>query len=313
VFRNVLGRLKEGLSKTKTGLVRRVESLLSASPALDEDFFLELEEILIGADVGVEASIAMVEEMREAVKRKEVRSSEDVMKNLREQIEETLTVEGTGLRQEAGLPTIILVVGVNGVGKTTTIAKLAHILKEEGKRVLLAAADTFRAAAIDQLKVWSQRLNVDVVSHQPGSDPAAVVFDALQALRARSLDVLIVDTAGRLHTKANLMAELEKIQRVIKREYPEAPLEVLLVLDATTGQNALAQARVFQEAVALTGIVLTKLDGTAKGGIIIPICRELQVPVKYIGLGEGLTDLQEFSPPAFVEALFAEREAVNIQ
>jgi fused signal recognition particle receptor len=231
------------------------------------------------------------------------------MKKLREQIEEALTAEGIALRQKEGLPTIILVVGVNGVGKTTTIAKLAHIIQGEGKRVLLAAADTFRAAAIDQLRIWSQRLNVDVVSHQPGSDPAAVVFDALQALRARSLDVLIVDTAGRLHTKANLMAELQKIQRIIKREYPEAPLEVLLVLDATTGQNALAQARVFQEAVDLTGIVLTKLDGTAKGGIIIPISRELKVPVKYIGLGEGLTDLQKFSAPAFVAALFEQKDA----
>ncbi|HHW91179.1 MAG TPA: signal recognition particle-docking protein FtsY [Firmicutes bacterium] len=304
-----MGRLKEGLNKTKMGLVRRVESLLSASPALDEDFFTELEEVLIGADVGAETSIKIVDEMREAVKRGEVRSSEDIMKKLREQIEEALTAEGIALRQKEGLPTIILVVGVNGVGKTTTIAKLAHIIQGEGKRVLLAAADTFRAAAIDQLRIWSQRLNVDVVSHQPGSDPAAVVFDALQALRARSLDVLIVDTAGRLHTKANLMAELQKIQRIIKREYPEAPLEVLLVLDATTGQNALAQARVFQEAVDLTGIVLTKLDGTAKGGIIIPISRELKVPVKYIGLGEGLTDLQKFSAPAFVAALFEQKDA----
>lgn len=309
MFGNVLGRLKEGLNKTKMGLVRRVESLLSASPALDEDFFTELEEVLIGADVGAETSIKIVDEMREAVKRGEVRSSEDIMKKLREQIEEALTAEGIALRQKEGLPTIILVVGVNGVGKTTTIAKLAHIIQGEGKRVLLAAADTFRAAAIDQLRIWSQRLNVDVVSHQPGSDPAAVVFDALQALRARSLDVLIVDTAGRLHTKANLMAELQKIQRIIKREYPEAPLEVLLVLDATTGQNALAQARVFQEAVDLTGIVLTKLDGTAKGGIIIPISRELKVPVKYIGLGEGLTDLQKFSAPAFVAALFEQKDA----
>lgn len=304
MLQNLFARLKLGLSKTRAGLVQKVESLLAGTPRLDEKFFEELEEILIGADVGVKPAMRLVDGLREAVQKGEVDTAEAVLGRLRTQVEAALDLGDIGLAQVAGLPTIVLVVGVNGVGKTTTIAKLAYHLQRQGKRVLLAAADTFRAAAIDQLRVWAQRLNVDLICQQPGSDPAAVVYDALRALRARRLDVLIIDTAGRLHTKSNLMEELKKIRRVIKQEYPEAPLETLLVLDATIGQNALAQARVFQEAVELTGIVLTKLDGTAKGGIIIPICQELKIPVKYIGLGEGLADLQEFSPGDFVSALF---------
>lgn len=306
---NLLAQLSFRLKKTKTGLVNKIESLISGSSGLDESFFADMEEILIMADVGVEASLGFVESIRKKVQIGEIQSGKELIEQLKKQIEESLTFENSGPIGIANIPTVILVVGVNGVGKTTSIAKLANKLKEKRKRVLLAAADTFRAAAIDQLKAWAQRLRIDIISHRPNSDPAAVVFDALQALRARRLDVLIVDTAGRLHTKANLMAELEKIQRIIKREYPEALLEILLVLDATTGQNALAQARVFQKALDLTGLILTKLDGTAKGGIIIPISQELGIPVKYIGLGEDIGDLQEFSPSTFVTALFANADS----
>ena len=302
---NLLARLGSGLKKTKTSLVRRIENLISGSSGLDADFFAEMEEILIMADVGVETSLALVDNIRREAQVGKIHSGEEVLDLLKKQIAKSLTIEKSQPVERTDKPTILLVVGVNGVGKTTTIAKLANKFNKEGKRVLLAAADTFRAAAIDQLNTWAQRLNLDIISHQPGADPAAVVFDALQALRARRLDMLIVDTAGRLHTKVNLMAELEKIQRIITREYPEASLETLLVLDATTGQNALAQVRVFQQTLNLSGIVLTKLDGTAKGGIIIPISREVGVPVKYIGIGEGLEDLHRFSPTAFVTALFA--------
>jgi len=304
VFGNVLGRLKEGLNKTKMGLVRRVESLLSASPALDEDFFTELEEVLIGADVGAETSIKIVDEMREAVKRGEVRSSEDIMKKLREQIEEALTAEGIALRQKEGLPTIILVVGVNGVGKTTTIGKLAHYFKGEGRNVLLGAADTFRAAAIDQLEIWGHRVGVPVIRHSEGADPAAVAFDSLQAARARNMDVVIIDTAGRLHTKSNLMDELKKVHRVLNREMPGAPHEVLLVVDATTGQNAISQASLFKDAVGVTGIALTKLDGTAKGGVVLAVKQALDIPIKLIGVGEGIDDLRPFNAKDFLDALF---------
>jgi fused signal recognition particle receptor len=310
VLGSMFNRLKSGLQKTKVGFVQKVKNLLRGNPELNEELFAELEEILISADVGASTSIGLVEKLQKAVDMGELKTSEDVLAKMRSEIESMLAVEqGFKPNEARGVPTIIFVVGVNGVGKTTTIAKLSHRLQSQGQRVLLAAGDTFRAAAIEQLREWAKRLNVDVISQQTGSDPAAVVYDAIQALKARKLDVLIIDTAGRLHTKSNLMEELKKMYRIIKRECPQCPVETLLVLDATTGQNGLAQARVFQEAVELTGVVLTKLDGTAKGGIVIPICKELGVPVKYIGLGEGLADLQEFSPAEFVEALFAETTA----
>lgn len=302
---NFLAQLSFKLKKTKASLVNRIAGLLTGRPGLDKDLFAEMEEILIEADIGVKTSLELVESIRKKTQTGEIHSGKEVIEELKKQIKKSLTPVKSEPPGIANLPTVILLVGVNGVGKTTTIAKLAYKFKGEGKRILLAAADTFRAAAIDQLNTWAQQLDIDIISHRPGSDPTAVVFDALEALQARSLDVLIVDTAGRLHTKTNLMAELEKMQRIIMREYPEAVLEILLVLDATTGQNALVQAQVFQKALNLTGIILTKLDGTAKGGIIVPISQELGVPVKYIGVGEDIGDLHEFSPPAFVTALFA--------
>lgn len=301
----LFSRLKEGLSKTRQGLVGKVEELFTGRKRIDEELYEELEEVLIQADVGAETSFQLVESLRQEVKERKVDDTSQLTDILKEKVEEILEAKDAQLNWQAGNLTVILVVGVNGVGKTTTIGKLANKFKSEGKRVLLAAGDTFRAAAIDQLEIWGTRVGADVIKHQEGSDPAAVAFDALQAARSRKVDVLIIDTAGRLHNKTNLMEELRKVTRVLGREMPGAPHEVLLVLDATTGQNALSQAKLFGEVAGVTGIVLTKLDGTARGGVIIGIKNELQVPVKFIGIGEGMDDLREFEPKDFSEALFA--------
>ncbi len=298
-------RLKESLSKTRQGFIEKVSQLVAIRGSIDEELFEELEEILIQADVGVAATQRIIDEIRQTIKKKKISDATEVKRLLRQKMTEMLG-EAVPLSLSATPPTVFLVVGVNGVGKTTTIGKLANRFRKEGKKVLLAAADTFRAAAIEQLEIWSERTNSDLVKHQAGSDPAAVVFDALQAARRRGSDVVIVDTAGRLHTKVNLMEELRKIRRVIERELPGAPHEVLLVVDATTGQNALRQAELFKDAVGVTGIILTKLDGTAKGGIVLAIKEELKIPVKLVGIGEKIDDLKEFDGNEFVAALFGE-------
>jgi len=298
-----LGRLRAGLAKTRQALTARVDDLLGRG--IDPSFYDELEELLIQADLGVPGTEAVIARLRERA-RTDARTPE----SLRRALVEILTGE---LGEAAPLtltppPGVVVILGTNGSGKTTTMGKLAARLKGEGKKVLLAAGDTFRAAAIDQLEVWAQRVGVDLVRHNPGADPSAVVYDAAQAARARHADVLIVDTAGRLHTKANLMEELKKVDRVLRRELPGSPVEALLVLDATTGQNGIIQARQFKAALPLTGIVLTKLDGTARGGVVVAISRELGLPVKFVGVGEGLDDLQPFDPRAFAAALFAAGE-----
>ncbi len=280
----------------------KLELLMNSFTKIDEDFFDELEETLILSDIGAETSMEICDKLRQAVKRTGATDPADVKKLLREIIAEMLT-GGNELRLDTK-PSVIMVIGVNGAGKTTTIGKLAANLKSQGKKVIVAAADTFRAAAIDQLNVWTDRAGVDIIKHSEGSDPAAVVFDALSAAKARGADVVLCDTAGRLHNKKNLMEELKKIARVISREVPDASVETLLVLDATTGQNAVNQAKLFSESAEITGIVLTKLDGTAKGGIIIPIKNELGIPVKLVGVGEKIDDLQPFSPEDYVQALF---------
>jgi len=297
-------RLKSGLSRTREGLVGRITSIVTGAGRIDEDLYDELEETLIQADVGVETSLHLVEHLRKAVARERISDPEQLPGLLKDRIREIMGQETAPLNLQSGGLTVMMVVGVNGVGKTTTIGKLAQQLKEEGRRVLLAAGDTFRAAAIDQLEVWGQRTGVDVIRHQEGADPAAVAFDAIAAARSRGADVVIVDTAGRLHTKSNLMEELKKVRRVIDREVPGAPHETLLVLDATTGQNAVQQAKAFSSAVDVSGIVLTTLDSTAKGGVVIAIARELNIPVKIIGIGEKAEDLRPFNPGEFVDALF---------
>jgi len=299
-------KLKAGLAKTRESFVSKVNSLVTGRQHIDEEFYEELEEILIQSDVGVETSLSLVERVRKAAKERKASSGEEVKEILKEEIQQMLAVGDPALNLQPGNLTVILVVGVNGAGKTTTIGKLAAGFTREGKKVVLAAADTFRAAAIDQLEVWAQRAGAQLIKHQEGSDPAAVAFDGLQAARARGADVLLVDTAGRLQNKKNLMHELNKIVRVLQREIPEAPHEVLLVIDATTGQNALSQALIFKETANVTGIVLTKLDGTAKGGVIIPVADQMRIPVKYVGVGEGIDDLKPFKAEEFVEALFAE-------
>ncbi|ANY69701.1 signal recognition particle-docking protein FtsY [Paenibacillus sp. BIHB 4019] len=299
---------KEGLTKTRTAFVEKVEELITRRKKIDEEFYEELEEILIGADVGVNTVMKLIDELRAEVKKRKIEDAADLQPVLSEKLVELLKGddnEKTALRMSDSGITVILFVGVNGVGKTTTIGKLAHKYKNEGKSVLLAAGDTFRAGAIEQLEVWGQRVGVDVIKQQSGSDPAAVMFDAVQAAKQRGVDILLCDTAGRLQNKSNLMEELNKIFRVIQREIPDAPHEVLLVLDATTGQNALSQAKLFGEKSGVTGLVLTKLDGTAKGGIVIAIRNELNLPVKLVGLGEKMTDLQQFDSEQFVHALFA--------
>lgn len=301
-----LKRLKEGLSKTKGGLINKVTDLISLNKEIDEDFYEELEEILIGADVGVNTSLQIVESLRDKVKERKIKKADEVKELLKEELAKIVEGKSQGLNLNEHQPAVIMVVGVNGVGKTTTIGKLAFKFKEEGKKVLLAAGDTFRAAAIEQLEVWANRSGSGFIKHQQGSDPAAVAFDAIQAAKSRGTDVVIIDTAGRLQTKVNLMQELQKVKRVIQKEIPDAPHETLLVLDATTGQNAISQAKLFDETVNLSGIVLTKLDGTAKGGVVFGICSEMEIPVKFIGIGERIEDLREFNPENFVEALFDE-------
>ena len=302
--KGIFERFKLGLSKTRQNIGGKIDSLIKRTRKLDEDFFEELEEILIQADVGMDTSLALVEKVRSAVKKQKINDPLQVTELLQAAIAEVMGTEQVPLHIGTDKPAIILVVGVNGAGKTTTIAKLAYKYKQEKKKVVLAAGDTFRAAAIDQLQIWADRTGVELIKHQEGADPGAVVFDAISAARARKADLLIIDTAGRLQNKTNLMKEISKIRKVIEKEMPTAPHEVLLVLDATTGQNAISQARIFSEATGVSGIVLTKLDGTAKGGIVIAVARELGIPVKLVGIGEGMEDLREFSPEIFARALF---------
>lgn len=299
-----LETLKTGLHKTRSNFTDRIVELVTGSTHIDDDFYDELEMILISADVGTKTTAKLLDAIREAAKKGEIKDPSEVLPFLKKYMVEMLTDDGQRTRIGAK-PTVILVVGVNGVGKTTTIGKLANYYTLFKYKVVLAAADTFRAAAAEQLKIWGQRSGVDVIAHGEGADPAAVVYDGVQAAIARKADVLFIDTAGRLHNKSNLMNELEKIHRVIKREIPDAPHETFLVLDATTGQNAIAQAKVFAETAQVTGVVLTKLDGTAKGGVVVAIKEELGLPVKWIGCGEGIMDFRPFEPEKFVEALFA--------
>ena len=296
-------RLKDGLQKTRKNFTERIEFLVGMSAEIDDDFLDELEMILLSADVGAKTTEKLIEAVRQAARKKEIKGTEDVVPFLKKYLTQMLTEEGQRTRI-SGTPTVILVVGVNGVGKTTTIGKLANYFHLLNYKVMIAAADTFRAAASEQLEIWGKRAGCDVIKHAEGADPAAVVFDAMKAAIARKADILFIDTAGRLHNKANLMNELEKIHRVIKREIPEAPHETFLVLDATTGQNAITQAKVFTETANVTGVVLTKLDGTAKGGVVIAIREELGLPVKWIGVGEGIMDFRPFEPEKFVDALF---------
>ena len=297
-------KLKEGLKKTKDSFVGKVELLVNSFTKIDEDFFEELEETLIMSDIGAVTSSDICDKLRAEVKRTGTTDPGEVKKLLKGIIADML--RGNNSLDLSTKPSVILVIGVNGAGKTTTIGKLSANLKAEGKKVVVAAADTFRAAAIDQLNVWTDRAGVDIVKHAEGSDPAAVVFDSCSAAKARNADVLIIDTAGRLHNKKNLMDELRKIARIINQQLPESSIETLLVLDATTGQNAVNQARLFKEVCEITGIVLTKLDGTAKGGIIIPIKNELDIPVKLVGVGEKIEDLQNFVPDDYAKILFSE-------
>jgi fused signal recognition particle receptor len=297
-------RLKDGLFKTRKNITDKINDVLSNFKSVDEELFEELEEILITSDVGVSTTLKILENLRKSVKEKNVKDPADVKDLLKQEI---LNIMGeSGEKLAINTPVVILVIGVNGVGKTTSIGKIASRMKKSGKKVVIAAADTFRAAAIDQLEIWGSRIGVEVIKHQEGSDPAAVIFDAVNSAKSKKADVLICDTAGRLHNKKNLMEELKKISRVIEREYPEAHKETLLVLDATTGQNAISQAKLFKEVADINGLVLTKLDGTAKGGIIIAIKAELDIPVKLIGVGEKVNDLQDFVASDFVDALFEE-------
>ena len=296
-------RLKQGLSKAKQGITDRVEQVLKSYTKVDDELIEEIEEILITADVGVETTMDIIDKLTDAIKTKKITDPKDVKGELKLIIEEILTNDNSTLDVRHS-PSIIVMVGVNGVGKTTTIGKLAARYKKEGKKVLIAAGDTFRAAAIDQLEVWANRSGVDIIKHQEGADPGAVIFDSIKAAKARNTDLLICDTAGRLHNKSNLMNELSKVFKIIDREYPEAKREVLLVVDATTGQNAVSQAKSFKQVCDITGIVLTKLDGTAKGGVVLAVKSEVDVPVKLIGVGEKMEDLQDFDAKAFSEALF---------
>lgn len=301
-------KYKEGLEKTRTGFTSRINDLVAKYRKVDEDFFEELEEVLLQADVGFETVLELMDDLRFEVQRKNVRDTSNVQSVISEKLVEIYQAGDAELNEITfadGL-TVILMVGVNGVGKTTTIGKLAHRLKNEGKSVMLAAGDTFRAGAIEQLDVWGERVGVDVIKQAAGSDPAAVMYDAVRSAKSRGVDVLICDTAGRLQNKVNLMNELQKVHRVISREVPGAPHEVLLALDATTGQNAMIQAQMFKEVTEVTGIVLTKLDGTAKGGIVLAIRNKLKIPVKFVGLGEKMDDLQPFDPQKYVYGLFAE-------
>ncbi len=302
----IFQRLRRGLAKTQGLLVGGVDDLLRPGRGLDEALYEELEEVLIAADVGVAAAQRLIEGVRREVKKKGITDASEVLPLLRHEVlgilqphEAPLAIEGGGRD-----PFVVMVIGVNGVGKTTTIGKLAHRFNSHGKKVVIAAADTFRAAAIEQLEIWSQRAGADFVKHGSGADPSAVAFDAVKAAQARKYPLVLIDTAGRLHTKENLMDELKKVKRIVGRELPGAPHEILLVLDATTGQNAIAQVRTFHEALEVSGIALTKLDGTAKGGIIVAIAQELGIPLRLVGVGEGIEDLQDFRAEIFCDALF---------
>ncbi|OCA89654.1 MULTISPECIES: signal recognition particle-docking protein FtsY [unclassified Bacillus (in: firmicutes)] len=302
-------KFKQGLTKTRNSFSEKVNDLVARYREVDEDFFEELEDVMIQADIGVETVMELIDKLKFEVKRRNIKDTKDVRSVISEKLVEIYQAgeeKSNAVNIQEDQLTVILFVGVNGVGKTTTIGKLAHKYKSEGKKVLLAAGDTFRAGAIEQLEVWGNRVGVEVIKQGAGSDPAAVMFDAVQAAKSRKADILLCDTAGRLQNKVNLMKELEKVKKVIEREVPGAPHEVLLVLDATTGQNALIQTKTFKEATDVSGIVLTKLDGTAKGGIVIAIRNELGIPVKFAGLGEQMDDLQEFDAEQFVYGLFAE-------
>ena len=301
------GRLVEGLAKTRNNIVSGIDSIFSGFSAIDDDFYEEIEETLIMGDLGIETTMSIVENLRRQVKERGIKEPEECKELLIESIKAEMDL-GENAYEFENRTSVVLVIGVNGVGKTTSVGKLAGQLKDSGRKVVLAAADTFRAAAIEQLTEWANRAGVDIIAQQEGSDPAAVIYDAVNAAKSRNADVLICDTAGRLHNKKNLMEELKKINRIIDREYPEAYRETLVVLDGTTGQNALAQARQFMEVAQVTGIILTKLDGTAKGGIAVAIQSELGIPVKYIGIGEKIDDLQKFNADDFVNALFRTEE-----
>lgn len=296
-------RLKSGLKKTRENITQKVDELLILFGKIDEDLFDELEEILITSDIGVETTVKIIEKLKERVKKEKITNVLEVKKILKEEVALILGVEKEELKLNTK-PSVIIVIGVNGAGKTTSIGKICNVLKHQGKKVMVAAGDTFRAAAIDQLEIWAARAGVEIIRHAEGADPSAVIYDAIAAAKARGYDVVVCDTAGRLHTKKNLMEELKKIFRVIHRELPNADIETLLVLDATTGQNAVSQAKNFTEVAGVTGLVLTKLDGTAKGGIVVSIKSELNIPVKFIGVGEHIDELQPFDPKEFIEALF---------
>jgi fused signal recognition particle receptor len=301
-----LERLKQGLSKTHQGFVEKIDQLFQGRKTIDQDLLDELEGLLFEADLGVKTSSLLLEGVRQGLKRGDLQEPVKVKEFIKQEIlrilasgEKPLSIDFSQTR-----PFVMMVVGVNGGGKTTTIGKIAHLYSSQGKKVLVGAADTFRAAAVEQLEIWANRVGADVVKQSKGSDPSAVAFDSIHAAKAREIDLVFIDTAGRLHTKVNLMEELKKVKRIIGRECPGAPHEILLVLDATTGQNAISQAKLFHEAIGITGIALTKLDGTAKGGIIIGITEELKIPIRYIGVGEGIDDLKEFNATEFVQALF---------
>lgn len=301
-----LDRMKEAVSRTRENLAERIEDAVSFTKEIDRNTLDDLEATLIGADLGTNTTHEVLEKLREKADRKQIKDVQELKRLLKEELLAILTAANAQPVQKVdGTPEVILVVGVNGTGKTTTIGKLAQVFRSQGKNVLMCAADTFRAAAIEQLEIWGQRTGTEVIKTKPGGDPAAVLFDALQAATARNTDYVVVDTAGRLHTKTNLMSELEKMRRTAQRIIPGAPHETLLVMDATTGQNGLQQARLFTEAAGVTGIVLTKLDGTAKGGVVVAISRELGVPVRYVGVGEKAGDLLPFDPKEFVDSLFA--------
>ncbi|MBN2376080.1 MAG: signal recognition particle-docking protein FtsY [Sedimentisphaerales bacterium] len=304
-FSKTLDKLKNGLAKSRKKISDSLTTVLTLGRKIDEELLEELEEKLISDDIGVETTLQIIEDLRAAWKERKISSAEDVVPFLKQELIEYWPQCDRELNFAESGPTVVMVTGVNGSGKTTSIAKLAYLLSSQGKEVVLAACDTFRAAAVEQLSIWSQRTGVQIVKHQQNSDPAAVAFDACEAALARKADVLLVDTAGRLHTQKNLMMELSKIRNVITRKIPDAPHEVLQVLDATTGQNAINQAKMFSEAVDVTGIMLAKLDGTAKGGIVVAIRNQINIPVKFVGLGEKPEDIEPFDPETFVEALFS--------
>lgn len=300
-------KLKQGLEKTRKSFTEKIEQIVVGYAVIDNEFLDDIEAVLLSADMGVKTVSQLMDDIRAAIKQRVIETPDQLKPFLQQKIQEILQSNTASPAEAAEPPTVIMVVGVNGVGKTTTIGKLGYYYHTQGKKVLLAAGDTFRAAAIDQLDIWAGRAGATVIKHSEGSDPAAVAYDAVQAAKARKSDVVIIDTAGRLHTKANLMEELKKMRRVISRDIPSAPHETLLVLDATTGQNAISQAKIFHETVDLTGVVLTKLDGTAKGGVVVAVKAELGLPVKWIGVGEGAGDLRPFTPQEFAAALFADK------